>query len=263
MERHSSTFQRFLQYITYFDRLVDRVIRVRQADAIARRRAELLNLSLLVLAVVVILTWGFGLIRSMFVKNGTLNPLLGLVLLVLIGISYALNHWGTVRWAANFFLVGLILVISLTIPAGALEPAYLLYGIPLILSGFVQPPGMPFFYAVIAILASAVMALLSAVSLYTLWFPASVLLMMALIIWLTTSRWEKELSRAVHERLELNLRLTQLHDDLPVEFSLEAVTPGNFRNLEAFYKKMGMKKQLAALDGGLFDPPNSLMELWS
>lgn len=65
------------------------------------------------------------------------------------------------------------------------------------------------------------------------------------------------------ERLELNLQLTQLHHDLPVDFSLEEVTPGNFRNLEAFYTRMGMKKQLAALDGGLFDPPNSLMELWS
>ena len=65
------------------------------------------------------------------------------------------------------------------------------------------------------------------------------------------------------EKLELNMQLTQLHHDLPVEFSLEAVTPGNFRNLEAFYKRMGMKKQLAALDGGLFDPPNSLMEMWS
>ncbi len=65
------------------------------------------------------------------------------------------------------------------------------------------------------------------------------------------------------DKLLLNMQLTQLHHDLPVEFSLEAVTPGNFRNLEAFYKKMGLKKQLAALDGGLFDPPNSLMELWS
>lgn len=65
------------------------------------------------------------------------------------------------------------------------------------------------------------------------------------------------------DKLLLNLKLTQLHQDLPIDFSLESVTPGNFRNLEAFYKKMGMKKQLAALDGGLFDPPNSLMELWS
>lgn len=65
------------------------------------------------------------------------------------------------------------------------------------------------------------------------------------------------------DRLDLNLKLTQLHDDLPIEFSLQEVTPGNFRNLAAFYQKMGMKKQLAALDGGLFDPPSSLMELWS
>lgn len=65
------------------------------------------------------------------------------------------------------------------------------------------------------------------------------------------------------DKLLLNLKLTQLHQDLPVEFSLSDVTPGNFRGLQAFYQKMGMKKQLAALDGGLFDPPNSLMELWS
>jgi len=65
------------------------------------------------------------------------------------------------------------------------------------------------------------------------------------------------------ERALLNFQLTQLHQDLPIEFSLEALTPGNFQGLEAFYRKLGMKKQLASLDGGLFDPPNSLMELWS
>lgn len=248
MERQTSVYHRFVQYITHFNRLVDRLIRVRQLDALDRRRGELLNLSLLILSVVVLLLWGFDLIRSLIDKGAGLNPLVGLVLLVLMGISYLFNRRGPVRWAGNFFLVSLIVVISLTIPAGSLEPAYLLYGIPLILAGFIQPPGMVFFYAIIAILASAVMALLSAVGLNTLWFPACALSMTALVIWLTTSRWEMELTRSVYERQELNLAYDRALDGWSRSIELaDRKSPGHTRRVTelalALGRQMGLDEE--------------------
>jgi len=64
------------------------------------------------------------------------------------------------------------------------------------------------------------------------------------------------------EHLERNLQLATLYTDLPVDFSLEGVTPGDFQNLASFYRRLGMKRNLDPLEGGLFEP-RSVFELWS
>jgi putative nucleotidyltransferase with HDIG domain len=252
MERLTFLFQRFTLYTAHFNQLVDRLIRVRQADATVRRRSELLNLSLLAMAGVVVLLWGFNLIRSLVIQRNTLNPVMGLVLLILVGFSYFLNRRLSLQLAANFFLVSLILVISLTIPAGALEPAYLLYVIPLILAGFVQPPPLVFFYALIAVMASAVMALLSSVSLQALVFPASVLFLIALVVWLGSSRWEKELQRIIHERQELNLAYDRALDGWSRSIELaDRETPGHTRRVTELALALG--HQMGLSEEEMFD----------
>lgn len=63
------------------------------------------------------------------------------------------------------------------------------------------------------------------------------------------------------ERLLLNLRLATLKDDVPLEFSLESVTPGDCRNLPELFGQLGMKRELEAL-GGLFGAPRNVSALW-
>lgn len=64
------------------------------------------------------------------------------------------------------------------------------------------------------------------------------------------------------ERLLTNLDLATLRSELPVDFSLESVTPGSFVGLADFFRRLGLKKYLDSLEGGLFQP-QSVLELWS
>ena len=64
------------------------------------------------------------------------------------------------------------------------------------------------------------------------------------------------------QQLLRNLDLATLRCQLPVDFSLEAVTPGSFEGLADFYRGLGMKRHLEPLEGGLFQP-QSVLELWS
>lgn len=64
------------------------------------------------------------------------------------------------------------------------------------------------------------------------------------------------------ERLLLNYQLVQLKTDLPLKFSLEAVTPGPFLGLVELYRELGMKRNLEPFEGSLFEPGN-VLELWS
>ncbi len=53
-----------------------------------------------------------------------------------------------------------------------------------------------------------------------------------------------------------------LRTDLPLDFSLEAVTPGGFEGLADFYRQQDMKRHLEPFEDKLFQP-GSVMELWS
>ena len=64
------------------------------------------------------------------------------------------------------------------------------------------------------------------------------------------------------QQLLRNLDLASLRCELPVEFSLESVTPGSFQGLADFYRELGLKRHLETLEGGLFRP-QSVLELWS
>lgn len=72
-----------------------------------------------------------------------------------------------------------------------------------------------------------------------------------------------ELLVAHRDQLVRNLELATLRSDLPVEFSLAAVTPGPFNGLIEFFRRMGMKRHLAPLEGPLLFHPQSVLELWS
>lgn len=73
-------------------------------------------------------------------------------------------------------------------------------------------------------------------------------------------RWQTLLEQH-RGQLELNLQLATLHQDIPLDFSLEAVTPGDFRELEEFYRRLGMKRFLEPFEGTLFLPQN-VQQLW-
>ena len=64
------------------------------------------------------------------------------------------------------------------------------------------------------------------------------------------------------EQLRRNLDLATLRDQLPLEFSLEQLQPKDFEGLLEFFKRLGLKRYLEALEGGLFQP-NNVRELWS
>jgi DNA polymerase-1 len=64
------------------------------------------------------------------------------------------------------------------------------------------------------------------------------------------------------EQLLRNLDLATLRHELPLEFSLEKLCPQDFRGLLEFFRRLGLKRYLEALEGGLFQP-NNVRELWS
>jgi len=161
------------------------LVQSRHADAGLRRRATLLNLSLAALLVGLVVLWGASLIQQSMV-----NPMLGLGLLVVFAASYAINFRGYTVVAGYVLLIALVTAISLNLPVGGVGPAFLLYTIPVAAASFVVAPTNSIFIAILCGLASGVMMLMTGGSLRDLAFPFPVLLLLAVICWLVSSRLE-------------------------------------------------------------------------
>ena len=119
-----------MNYLVSLREKLPRLVRSRHADSVLRRRATLLNLITAVLVLGLLVLWGVSLVRGTAGGDWIVNPILAVGLLLVFAGSYVLNTRGYPQAAAYLLLITLVTAVSLNIPTGGVEPAYLLYMIP-------------------------------------------------------------------------------------------------------------------------------------
>lgn len=183
---------------------LSQLVQSRHPNPILRRRATLLNLCVAVLSLGLLVLWGASLVQGAAEWMGAANPIQVVGLLLIFAASYAINYWGYSRAAGYLFVAVLVIAISLNIPEGGVEPAYLLFTIPVAAASFVIAPAHTFFIAFLCGLSSGVIILLSGGSLQDLVFPLSVLFFLALVCWLISSRVEWSLEETEKRYQEIS-----------------------------------------------------------
>ena len=184
--------------------LLNRWVQSRLPDLALRRRATLLNMCLAVFSLGVLVLGGASLVQGAAAWGGTANPILGVGLLLIFAASYAINARGYPRVAGFLFVAVLVIAISLNIPVGGLEAAYLLFAIPVAVASFVIAPTDTFFITFLCGLSSGVIILLSGGNLQDLGFPLLVLFFLAVICWLISSHLERSLAAVEKQNREIS-----------------------------------------------------------